>query len=231
MAGKRIWILTAVELEARAVAEAMEIAPPLPGLSVQTAIQECDIRLWLVGIGAGELPELNEPRPNAIIMAGLAGALDPKLIIGDLVVENCPATVHAPPQWQTGTIYTADRLIATPAEKEELFRATGAAAVDMENAAVRAWAGRYDIPVIVVRAISDRADQALDARLLRLVDRWGRAKPNALLTMLLQRPQMIPGLIRTGWAAKRAGAELGRAVAILVRGMCGEPEPPADNEL
>jgi adenosylhomocysteine nucleosidase len=140
-------------------------------------------------------------------MAGLAGALDPGLKIGDVVMDD--ATTR-------GRIYTADHLIATPAEKAALFRQTGALAVDMENAIVRRAAEAAGIPFIGIRAISDTADQAIDPAVLTIADEVGRPKPLAIAMLLIRRPGMAAKLRRLQADSHRALAALGAAVKTLI---------------
>ncbi len=72
-----------------------------------------------------------------------------------------------------GRICSSDKIVSTPTEKAELFRQTGALAVDMESDRVRKWAGENGIPFIGIRAISDTADEALDPAVVGLVDEMG----------------------------------------------------------
>ncbi len=68
----------------------------------------------------------NKIEVDAIISTGLCGALDPTLRVGD-IVRGGPDVV-----------FSTDRVAATAAEKRALFERTGARAVEMESAAVRA---------------------------------------------------------------------------------------------
>lgn len=148
----------------------------------------------------------------AIIMAGLAGALHPALQIGDVVIDAASDKIPGNLKFRRGKIYTADRLIATPAVKADLFHATGALVVEMENAIIRAAANAAGIPFIGIRAVSDTADQALDPAVLGLVDNLGRMRPLAIAGTLLRRPALIPYLNRLGAASRLAADRLAEAV-------------------
>jgi adenosylhomocysteine nucleosidase len=139
---------------------------------------------------------------SAIMMAGFAGALDPALRVGD-IVEDDPG----------GTIYTSKELVATVADKAELFHQTGAKAVDMENAIVRQFADRLGIRFIGVRAISDTADEAVDPAIMQFIDETGRVRPAALTKVLIQKPAIVPVLNRL----RRNSAIAGRALAFAVK--------------
>jgi adenosylhomocysteine nucleosidase len=179
-------IFTALQMEARAIAGAL-------------AKSQRPFDLEVIGIRACRLPrDLAQRGASCIIMAGLAGALDPTLKIGDVVLDDA--------------IHTSDRLITTAAEKANLFRQTNCRAVDMENAIVRAAAAAAGISFIGIRAISDTADQAVDPRVLKLVDEVGRPRPLAIAGLLLRRPTIIGQLRRLHSDSATALESLGRAV-------------------
>src|SRR5690349_528345 len=81
--------------------------------------------------GARGLPAVGPG--SRVLVAGLGGALDPMLRVGDLVID----TPVGDGPWRVGAIHSAERAVTTPEEKGALFRETGALAVDMEHAAVR----------------------------------------------------------------------------------------------
>jgi adenosylhomocysteine nucleosidase len=184
-----VW--TALELEARAIRRELAAA----GLTADVEA---------IGIGACRIPK-TLPQVSRLIMAGLAGALDPALRIGDIVTGEA--------------IHTTDHLIATPAEKVALFRETGARAVDMENAIVRRAAEAAGIPFIGIRAISDTANQAIDPAVLTLTDDVGRPRLLAVTMLLLRRPAMAGRLRQLQRQSTVAAAALGEAVkTLLARG-------------
>src|SRR5258706_10641945 len=79
---KRLLIFTAVRAEAKAVADAFGARLPRATGPVTLRAGELEVELHVVGIGAAKLPTgLSPATVSGIIMAGLAGALDPKLQI------------------------------------------------------------------------------------------------------------------------------------------------------
>ena len=67
---------------------------------------------------------------QGIIMTGLAGALSPGLKIGDVVVNGELAggkSGENGPRYHFGALHTSQAIVATPLEKQELFKKTGAA--------------------------------------------------------------------------------------------------------
>ena len=161
------------------------------------------------------------PRPmlkgtKLVIMAGLAGALDPTLAVGEVVVDDPAHVLPRDGASRRGAIDTAKELLATPAAKAARFAETGAAAVDMEQAIVFGWAKAAGAACIGVRAISDTANESLDPALLRFVNEMGQVKLLSLLIGLTVRPSRVGSLLRLGRNAVRANRELGTAVRQIV---------------
>lgn len=206
-------ILTAVILEARAISAALDMPCPSPGHPTSKQFGDLSIFLHLAGIGAQDLPAEGA---SWVVMAGLAGALEPSLAVGDIVIDDFPAALGEPPPCHRGSIVSRNQIVATPTQKAEMRSATGAIAVDMETAIVRDWAKREGAAFIALRAISDRADQFLDPAMLRLVNLWGKPKSLAIARELICRPTLIPSLLRLGADSKLAAHCLGAAVRSLV---------------
>src|ERR1019366_3009514 len=117
------------------------------------------------------LPRLAELSPKAVVVAGVAGGLDPTLRPGDVVVatevrdergrivQRAAAPLVAELRRlglrvRTGPMLSCDHIVRGAAARARLA-ATGAIAVDMESAAiVRAAPG---VPTAVVRVIVDTA--------------------------------------------------------------------------
>lgn len=211
-----IVIFTAVELEARAIARALGLRRGGGMGWVGPGVE-----LTVIGIRSVHVPR-PLPGAGAVMLAGLAGALEPTLRVGDVVVD---AGSRPMPQvmgnWRVGAIHTASKLISTPEEKAELLGATGALAVDMENAILRGQieesAEHRGLPFLHVRAVSDSAGDGLDPVLMRLVDTYGRPTAMAVTGALLRRPGLIPHLRRVGRDSAVACRALGEAVETLVR--------------
>ena len=107
--------------------------------------------------------------PEAIIFSGIAGNLNKRLHINDVVLGGTlrylDTDMRLVGQWKPGTEqnpieeFHSDRHLLDVADKvEEVIRATGADAVEMEGAAVAQVAARNDVPALVIRALSDNAD-------------------------------------------------------------------------
>jgi adenosylhomocysteine nucleosidase len=103
-------------------------------------------------------------RFEALISAGFAGALEPELRVGHLLVaENYSSAklLNAAGLDLTnegiflGKLATVPRMIESTAQRETLNKRTGAAAVDMETETIAELCQAHDVPMLSVRAISD----------------------------------------------------------------------------
>ena len=108
------------------------------------------------------------PPLGAVISAGYAGALDPALAVGDLVLgENYSSPALLIPArdrlrgepCRTGGLRTEPAAVERADEKAALHRATGALAVDMETAWIAAACAAAGLPLLSLRVVSDAADQ------------------------------------------------------------------------
>ncbi|MBI5624919.1 MAG: hypothetical protein HY924_14180 [Elusimicrobia bacterium] len=147
------------------------------------------------------------PRLACGLSAGLAGALDPRLKAGDLVVD----LGGSERRWEAAALKAAQRCglplrfgrvvtaasVLGPAEKAALAASTGAAAVDMETEALRSWSAGRGLPVLAARVILDEAAETAPAAFPDPDDRW------ALAAGVLARPLALPSLLVTGWRARQ----------------------------
>jgi adenosylhomocysteine nucleosidase len=173
-----------------------------------------DARIHVIGIGGKSIPSPAElAMAGCIILAGFAGALDPTLKVGDLVLDTDLELPDLP--FRRGKIHGSDKLIATSSEKTNLFRTTGAVAVDMETQAVQALARQMGLPFIGLRAITDTAEDALDPALLRFTNSFGGVRPLSLAATLARQPSLVPRLLHLGRCAKVASRSLSEGMPQL----------------
>jgi adenosylhomocysteine nucleosidase len=211
-------ILTAVRMEAKAVARGLGVrAGSLWDAGCPARRFGFPISAQVIGIGAKGLPPGLTTNAGCVILAGFAGALDPALKVGDVVLDWRGGPAPQPGSFRTGRIHSANAIVATAADKAALFARTGAAAVEMEGDAVRRLLAETGIPFIGLRAITDAADEELDPALLGLVDSFGRPKPLALAGFIARHPRRIASLRRLGAAVRLAGRRLSEAISVLVR--------------
>ncbi len=155
---------------------------------------------------------------------GLCGALDPALKPADILVahslsaprsHSCerPAGISQRPH-HTGTLLSLDHVVTSAAEKSELYRQTGAAAVDMEAAAVASRAAQWHVPFYAIKAVSDTASESLPLDFNRLRDARGRFSRARILAAALRRPATaIPALLNLNQRSRDASRALGDFIA------------------
>jgi adenosylhomocysteine nucleosidase len=168
---------------------------------------------------------------TSLLSFGIAGALDPSLKPGDLIVAGTVQladgqTIACDAAWQqrvrdkTGALggSIAGRSVAasTGAEKGALFKSCGALAVDMESHHVAEAASRYGLPFLAIRAIADTAGDAIPAAALVGLNEEGRPAIGAVLLSLLKKPWQLPGLVRVALRSRIALAALLRCRAALL---------------
>ena len=81
-----------------------------------------------------------------------------------------------PPRIREGLIVTGDAFVANPTHREDLRRELNASAVEMEGAAVAQVCARFGVPTIIIRSITDHADDGATGSYQRFV---GVASRNA----------------------------------------------------
>ena len=59
-----------------------------------------------------------------------------------------------------GRVASGDQFVCNKAQKEAIVRNTGALCTEMEGAAIAHTAWRNKVPFVVIRAISDKADDS-----------------------------------------------------------------------
>jgi hypothetical protein len=166
---------------------------------------------------AGEAADRVGPRVDAVISAGLCGALSPGLHVGDIVVASavngepveCPKSVG---RFTRGAVASIDRVAQTAAEKAELAR-SGAIAVEMEAAAVLQRARRWGLPFYCIRAVSDTSDESFELDLNAARDISGRFRVGRILTQAACRPLSgVPELLRLRRNSETACRALGEFI-------------------
>jgi adenosylhomocysteine nucleosidase len=174
---------------------------------------------------------------GALLSWGMAGALDPVLAPGTLIV---PAEVVSPDgvlyatarEWRervscaipatqplcAGRLLTAAEALGSLEAKSLAFRRTAAVAVDMESSAIAEIAAAARLPFLAVRAIVDGAsDPVPRAALTALTPGTDSLHIGRVLAALVRAPGELPALIRLGGSyrsARRALTTVARAGAL-----------------
>ena len=179
---------------------------------------------------AGQAVEIARGRQelNGLVSTGFCGALDPALKPLDIFIPTeilppldqlnrdrkgasiNPVTTKRP--YKTGQLLSLDRVASTSAEKSEL-RKQGAAAIEMEAAAVSQKAREYNLPFYCIRVVTDTATESFPLDFNRLRDTNGRFSRTKILAAAFRRPTVFPGLLKLNKRSKQAAQALGDFIA------------------
>ena len=173
-----------------------------------------------------------------LLIIGVAGALNPGLRAGDLVVADevraeaggDTTTLLGDRAWalhaarhagaKHGVALSALSIADTASEKQRLLSLCNAAGrpciVDLESFAYAREAEKRGVPWLVLRAISDTADESLPEVLNRSRDAGGAVLRSRVLRSLLTDPRPLPKLLLLSRRVARASVLLANATAAVV---------------
>lgn len=187
-------------------------------LHTGVGVKECNERLELL---------LHKTRPKLVISSGFAGAVGGELRVGDLILAQnfSDAQLLTSAQQilrkcdpQLVRLFTATSIIDSIAERNEIARVAGAAAVDMETGAIVAVCNAHGVPFLSVRVISDTAREPFPVPPSVLFDiQRQQTNYGRLVSYLFTHPASIPGLFRFSRQIAHARASLTSAIIALVR--------------
>lgn len=171
---------------------------------------------------------------SALISFGIAGALDPALAPGVLVlphavVEEEGACWQVDAGWRAlllaafarsglalseGDLLGSSQVIDSVAGKSAAFHRTGAVAVDLESHLVAQAASRAGRPFLILRAIADPAERCLPEAALHGLDDTGAPALGRVLLSVAIHPGQIHALLRVAADTRRALAALRLSLAL-----------------
>jgi hopanoid-associated phosphorylase len=171
---------------------------------------------------------------RAIASFGIAGGLSENLKPGACLIGS--EVVHSAKLYRADTRWTAqllrelcaaapyrvagvDQALSTPAQKQALNVATGAAAVDMESHVVADLSTRHGLPFAIIRVIADPASRTLPPAALAGMRSDGATDVGACLRWLVRNPAQAPALVGVAIDAGRAMRQLLRCVHLLGPGL------------
>ena len=162
---------------------------------------------------------------ECLVSFGIAGALNPDLKPGDIVLST--EVLDEDRRWLTGEslrarlpelaeeigaiegpVLGAQMVLATAADKRRAWQETGAIAVDLESVVVARAAAALGIPFLVLRAIADPATRALPPAALVPLSAAGKPQVGQVLASVMRRPQQLPSLLGVAREARQALAAL-----------------------
>jgi adenosylhomocysteine nucleosidase len=170
---------------------------------------------------------LHKARPRLVISSGFAGAVSEELRVGDLIFAQnfsdprlltSAEQILRDRQLRRVKLLTSTSIVDSVAERNEIARAAGAAAVDMETETIADVCKVHGVPLLSLRVISDTASQPFPAPPSVLFDiERQRTNFGRLLAYLLREPGSVGPLFRFGRQIARARASLTDAIVALVR--------------
>jgi len=136
-------------------------------------IDNREVAILHTGVGAKACSErlevlLHKARPRLVISSGFAGAVGVELQVGDLILAHnfsdprllASAERILPERHpQLVKLFTSTSIVDSTAERNEIARAAGAAAVDMETGAIAGVCNVHGVPLLSLRVISDTASE------------------------------------------------------------------------
>ena len=174
---------------------------------------------------------------NTLVSYGYAGALDPALRAGDLLIglsisneKDVLESDHGAVQQliskiektdgvraQLSTLYAAPSIVTSVVQKADLRNRGGWDAVDMESFAVACEALQHGLSFLIVRAIVDTAELSMPNSLSRMIDERGAVMRKTALWELLKNPWDVPIYSSLARAQKKADQALRRVAPLLVK--------------
>jgi adenosylhomocysteine nucleosidase len=219
--------MAAAECVAVIAALPREIAGLVKGLTPDTELRRRGVWLYrrkeavvvAAGMGAARAAIAVEAAMSAatvgtLMSVGIAGACDPKLRVGDLLLAGVVVDARTGERFEDSQyrqVLVTSGQIASVAEKRRLLESYSASAVDMEAAAVGRLARAHGLGFAAIKAISDEADFELPA-LGRFATSEGQFREAAFAAYAAVHPAMWGKVMALAGHSKRAIAALTLAV-------------------
>lgn len=212
-------------------------------LSDQAWLAQADGMGAEAAVAAGE--RLLAAGACALLSWGTAGALDPELASGTLLlpekVLDCRnQSYRIDLDWRQrlicnlpeglplhrGWLQEAPGPVATVEAKRQLYEQSHAMAVDMESAALGRFAQQNNMPFMAVRAVTDTANTIIPQTITRSIDARGRLHLSRVLFHVCRRPSDWPALLGLANDFRAARTTLKSLAGPMMRGLYAECESP-----
>jgi adenosylhomocysteine nucleosidase len=165
---------------------------------------------------------------SALVSFGFAGALEPSLQAGDVVLPESvladnkhlgadPGLTEMLGGPTPHRMLGSKRIISDPIEKQSLWQQTGCAAVDLESGAVAEIAKEYGLPFAVLRAICDSAYRGVPPAAAVALDSEGAVRMRRFVWSVARQPGQVGDLLALAAEAARARSSLIRHLARITR--------------
>jgi adenosylhomocysteine nucleosidase len=190
------------------------------------------LRVVLTGIGqraaTAAVAAVFQDRPDVCIVSGLAGGLNEALRVADIIaagrvrdrdgrrIDSDPRLLALAVRCGATAVnmYTSPIVVVSAEHKRRISAV--ADAVDMESATILGESYHLGIPCIAIRAISDPLTVDVPLDLNQTLTDDGQFSAVRMIAALARRPQAVPGLVRLGFAGRRAAAALAAFLDVYV---------------
>jgi adenosylhomocysteine nucleosidase len=171
---------------------------------------------------------LADLRPRAVVVSGFAGGLDASLEPGQLIAaENLSDSSLLrllPSEVRRVRLTSVEMPLDTPADKARVRTETGAEAVDLESTALTEICAARHIPVLVLRIVSDAADEPLPLPSDIAYDvEHQRIRPFAIFNHLGEEPAAMDPLARFAHRLPMFQRVLADAIAAVIKASGSAP--------
>ena len=198
---------------------------------IEGSYKDKGLALATIGIGGKRSREMvtllrEKCRPEALVCVGYAGGASSGVGVGDLVLytetrrldsslacneallEKARRTLEdAELSYHVGTGVTVSKMIGDPKAKRLIGEQLGVEAIDMESYPVVEAANMFDLPVLVVRAITDTVDQRLP-NLASILNATGQVSTGRALSYAATHPLAIYPMLRLSRSSGIASSNL-----------------------
>lgn len=231
-------IIAALEREVRPLVRGWSRRQLVSGQAVFPAFAANGVLVVCSGIGAvlarqAAVAVFASEGPRIIVSAGLAGALDPELTVGQIyrpaTVVDLGTGARFNGGGNDGVLVSASSVLDRDA-KRRISGAFAARAVDMEAAAVALVAEQRQCPFIALKAVSELEDFPMPS-FDGFIDPRGRIRTLRFVAACALRPQRWGLLVRLRSNTARASQELCRALAHLIEEQGAILEAPLSGKI
>jgi adenosylhomocysteine nucleosidase len=159
--------------------------------------------------------------PKWVLSCGFAGALQPEMKLGNIVIANSIVDTHghelsvdvnmpADPSkgLYVGRLVTADAMVRTVKEKELIAKMLDAVAVDMESLAVAQICRDQQVRFLAIRVVSDDMSADLPPEVMTLTGSTGTTRLGAAVGAIWKRPGSVKDIWRLREQAHMAATRL-----------------------
>jgi adenosylhomocysteine nucleosidase len=202
------------------------------GYFVFGKIDDRSVAVLHTGVGAKNCSErvealLHQTRPRLVISSGFAGAVTDDFHVGDLVLaenfsdrELLASVERILSERKPGKakLFTSASIVDSVDQRDEIARASGAAAVDMETGSIFAVCNAHGVPLLSMRAISDTPKQPFPVPPDVLFDiERQRTNYGRVIGYLLKHPSSISRLLGFGREINRVRQKLTGAIVAVAK--------------